>query len=92
MSLDPKARPTGRQESEDPTPEANRFGDAGRHSPPHRLGLSVEEACGLLGISRSLGYELAAQGGLPTIRPGRRIVVPRAALERLLDGGPDPAA
>ena len=50
-----------------------------------RLALSVEEAANLLGISRSLAYELAARGELPVLRLGRRIVVPRAALERLLD-------
>jgi len=51
-----------------------------------RLALSVEEAAGLLGISRSLAYELAARGELPVLRLGRRIVIPRAGLERLLDG------
>lgn len=57
-----------------------------------RLALSVEEASRLLGISRSLGYELAAQGRIPTVRLGRRIVVARVALERLLAGDYDPAA
>jgi excisionase family DNA binding protein len=56
-----------------------------------RLALSVEEASRLLGISRSLGYELAAQGRIPTIRLGRRIVVARVALERLLAGDFDHA-
>jgi excisionase family DNA binding protein len=51
-----------------------------------RLALSVEEAAELLGISRSLAYELAARGQLPVLRLGRRLVIPRAALERLLDG------
>jgi excisionase family DNA binding protein len=53
---------------------------------PRRLALSIEETSSLLGISRSLGYELAAQGRIPTVRLGRRVVVPRAALERLLAG------
>ena len=53
-----------------------------------RLALSIEEVSNLLGISRSLGYELAAQGRIPTVRLGRRIVVARAALERLLAGDP----
>ena len=50
-----------------------------------RLTLTVEEAAGLLGISRALGYELVARGEVPSIRLGRRIVVPRRALDTLLD-------
>jgi excisionase family DNA binding protein len=46
--------------------------------------LSVTEAAGLLGISRDLAYELVARGELPSLRLGRRIVVPRRALESLL--------
>jgi excisionase family DNA binding protein len=34
----------------------------------------------LLGVSRAFAYELAARGELPTIRLGRRILVPKAAL------------
>lgn len=50
--------------------------------------LTVEEAAAVLGISRTLAYSLARQflttrAGLPCVRLGsRRIVVPRAALER----------
>lgn len=50
-----------------------------------RLTLTVEEAARLLGISRALGYELVAEGEVPSIRLGRRIVVPRRALDTLLD-------
>ncbi len=50
-----------------------------------RLTLTVEEAAQLLGISRALGYELVGRGELPSIRLGRRIVVPREALEVMLD-------
>jgi excisionase family DNA binding protein len=56
-----------------------------------RLTTSVEEAGRLLGISRSLAYELVNRGDIPSIRLGRRIVVPRQALDRLLDL-PDDAA
>jgi excisionase family DNA binding protein len=52
-----------------------------------RLVLSVSEAAGLLGISRGLAYELVARGELPSLRLGRRIVVPRRALEALLEAG-----
>jgi len=45
------------------------------------LVMSVTEAAKLLGISRGLAYELARTGRLPCVRLGRRLVVPRAALE-----------
>ena len=50
-----------------------------------RLTLTVEQAAALLGISRGLAYELVARGELPSLRLGRRIVVPRKALDELLD-------
>ncbi len=56
-----------------------------------RIALSVEEAGRLLGISRGLAYLLVNRGDIPSVRLGRRIVVPRRALERLLDV-PDDAA
>ncbi len=48
------------------------------------LVLTVEEAGRLLGISRGLAYGLVARRELPHIRLGRRIVIPRTALEALL--------
>ena len=56
-----------------------------------RLTLSVEEAAGALGISRALAYELVARGELPSLRLGRRIVVPRRALIALIDDDPSAA-
>lgn len=52
---------------------------------PVRLVYTVDETAALLGISRTLAYELVARGELAHVRLGRRIVVPRVALERLLD-------
>lgn len=49
-----------------------------------RLTVSVEEAGALLGISRAFAYELAARGELPCVRLGRRLLVPRKALDALL--------
>ena len=49
-----------------------------------RLCLSVPEAAKLLGISRGLAYELAGSGQLPVVRLGRRLLMPRAALENML--------
>jgi excisionase family DNA binding protein len=50
-----------------------------------RLTVTVEEAAQLLGISRALAYELAARHELPSVRLGRRIVVPLRALEDMLE-------
>jgi excisionase family DNA binding protein len=49
-----------------------------------RLALSIEEAGALLGISRDLTYDLVARHELPSVRLGRRLVVPRRALEDAL--------
>lgn len=46
---------------------------------------SVMQTAALLGISRTHAYELVARGDLAHVRLGRRIVVPRQSLERLLD-------
>lgn len=46
--------------------------------------ISVEQAAPILGISRGSAYEAARSGELPTIRIGRRLLVPVAALRRLL--------
>jgi excisionase family DNA binding protein len=49
------------------------------------LTLSVEEAAGLLGISRGLAYELVHRGELAAIKLGRRILVPRHVIESLVN-------
>lgn len=45
---------------------------------------TVDEAAERLGIGRNAAYEAIKRGELPALRIGRRIVIPRAALERLL--------
>ena len=52
--------------------------------------LRVREAAAVLGISNSAAYELpnawlASEGqtGLPAVRMGRRILIPRAAIDRM---------
>jgi excisionase family DNA binding protein len=50
-----------------------------------RLTYTLSEAAARLGISRALAYEAAHRGELPVCRIGRRMLVPRAALARLLD-------
>lgn len=55
--------------------------------------ITVERAARALGISRASAYEAAKAGVLPTIRVGRRLLVPTAALRRMLhlDDGPKAA-
>ena len=50
------------------------------------LCISVPAAARMLGVSRNTGYEMARLGQLPTIRCGRRrLVVPKAALMKMLE-------
>jgi excisionase family DNA binding protein len=51
-----------------------------------RQTLTVEEAAKMLGIGRSSAYEAVRKGELPVIRIGRRYVVPKVAIDRLLSG------
>lgn len=46
--------------------------------------VSVERAGAILGVSRASAYEAVKAGAIPHLRIGRRIVVPTAALRRLL--------
>jgi excisionase family DNA binding protein len=50
-----------------------------------RLVHTVPEVAGLLGINVITAYELAKREDFPSIRIGRRIVVPKAAFARWLD-------
>ena len=54
-------------------------------SPADRLVFTVPEAGELLGVSRAFAYELIARGELPFLRLGRRVVVPKAALLKLVN-------
>jgi excisionase family DNA binding protein len=47
--------------------------------------LSIKQAAAILGVSADLLYNAAAGGSLPVLRLGRRLLVPRAALEHLLE-------
>ena len=55
------------------------------HGAPERETLNLPELAVRLGVSRTSIYRWAKDGTLPTIRLGRRLLVPRAALEELLD-------
>jgi len=53
-----------------------------------RVQIPLEEAAGMLDISRWLAYKLARSGALPTNRGGRNLYVPVAVLRRLEQGLP----
>jgi excisionase family DNA binding protein len=48
------------------------------------LTITVPEAGRRLGVGRNTAYEAARQGQLPTIRIGRRLLVPVVAFEAML--------
>ncbi len=52
-----------------------------------RLTYTVEECARLLGIGRQLAYDRVKTGEIPVIKVGRRLLVPRRALEKLLEQG-----
>ena len=67
----------------DPKPERQEF----RVLPEQydgRATLTVPEAAEILGISVWCGWQAVKEGQLPVIRIGRRTIVPRMAIERLL--------
>lgn len=55
-------------------------------APVERQTLSLDEAARYLGVGRSTLYLMAKSGEVPTVQLRRRRVVPRAALDRILEG------
>jgi excisionase family DNA binding protein len=51
-----------------------------------RQAIKLDETARRLGISRNSAYAAARRGQIPTIRIGRLLLVPTAALDRLLSG------
>jgi excisionase family DNA binding protein len=54
--------------------------------------MTVDDAAKLLGIGRNQAYSAARRGELPVMKLGKRILVLRAPLERLLRGEATPKA
>jgi excisionase family DNA binding protein len=52
--------------------------------PEDRVTISVDEAARLLGISRTTAFQAVRSGELPAIRVRRRILIPVAQLNALL--------
>ena len=50
------------------------------------LTMTVAEAAGLLGISRTSAYECVRRGELRAVRLGRRLVVPCSVMDEILAG------
>ena len=51
--------------------------------PDTPLLVAVPDAARLLGIGTTLAWDLVRAGGIPSVKLGRRVLVPRAALEHL---------
>ncbi|MFP5452067.1 MAG: helix-turn-helix domain-containing protein [Thermoleophilia bacterium] len=46
--------------------------------------VTVDEAAIVLGIGRTSAYKAVQRGDIPSIRIGRRLLVPRAAIEDMV--------
>jgi excisionase family DNA binding protein len=55
-----------------------------RKSIGDRLVYTVPEAGRLLGLGRNAAYEAAKRGDIPTLRMGRRLLVPKIPFHRML--------
>ena len=53
---------------------------------------TIQEAGQRLGIGRNAAYDAARRGEIPTIKIGRRLLVPKRLFERLLDDAGDKTA
>lgn len=56
-----------------------------KNSGVERLCITVPEAAEMLGLSRNFAYELVKQKQLPVIKFGKRLLIPRVALEKILE-------
>ena len=52
----------------------------------NKLTLTVEQTADALGIGRSLCYDSVRRGEIPSVRIGKRYLVPKAAIEKMLSG------
>ena len=57
---------------------------------PETLTLTVLQTAKLLRLSKNGVYEAVARGQVPSIRIGRRVLIPRLALERMLEAAGTP--
>jgi excisionase family DNA binding protein len=50
-----------------------------------KLALTIEEVAQILSISKSLAYDAVRQGVIPSLRIGKRYVVSRKYIEKMVD-------
>ena len=50
------------------------------------LTYTVEQAAERLGVSRGTAYQAVREGQVPSVRVGRRVLIPRHRLEAFLNG------
>jgi len=55
--------------------------------PEQHLTMTLEEAAVMRGISRATAYDAVSRGEIPCLRIGRRILIPKMAMGKLLSGG-----
>ena len=55
-----------------------------------KLTFTVSETASLLGLSRNSAFKGVMTGEIPHIRVGKRILIPRRALEAMLEGAGKP--
>jgi excisionase family DNA binding protein len=53
---------------------------------PQRQTLTVEETAKVLGLGRNTAYALVRSGEIPSLRLGKRILIPAIAIQRKLEG------
>jgi excisionase family DNA binding protein len=53
---------------------------------PDKPTFSVDEVAAILGVSRDTVYQCVSTGEIPALRLGRRLLIPRTALTRMLGG------
>ena len=58
-----------------------------RHGTTDKLAYSVTEVAHLLSISRASAYAYVRSGEIRSVSLGGRIIVPRTAIDELLEGG-----
>ena len=71
---------------------AKTIGGGGSGLPRHavvekRLCITVPEAAAMLGLSKNFAYDLVKQKQLPVVKFGKRLLIPRVALEKMLEKG-----
>jgi excisionase family DNA binding protein len=52
-----------------------------------RRTMGVDEVAKILGIGRDLAYDACIRGEIPSFKIGKRILIPTAAVERMLNVG-----